>query len=337
VKEVLDVVLQRDELASLDVASRRLALRGILQVHGALDALPSIADHIDGFGPIAPLMRDPSNTDILLNGHAEVWVERDGVLELTDVSFADEDDLRGFIERMLGRAGRRADASHPIEDARLPDGSRMHVVMPPLCGAEPVVSIRSFPGSPWTLDDLSAAGAVTAEEAELLSAAVHERRSILVAGATGTGKTTLLNALLGVIPPQERIITIEETPELRRIGGHHVSLVSRPANAEGQGLVTLETLLRAALRMRPDRIVVGEVRGPEATLAVDAMSTGHEGSLLTIHASSAAGALERLRSLAAMGAGDRTMASDRVRTAIQMVVFLRKDDGVRRVCQVLSA
>ncbi|MQB00706.1 MAG: CpaF family protein [Actinobacteria bacterium] len=332
--DVLDVVLQRDELAALDVASRRLALRGVLRSHGAIDMLPSIVDHIDGFGPLGPLMRDASVTDVLVNGHREIWAERDGNLELTDTVYADADELANFIERMLGTVGRRADASHPIEDARLGDGSRMHVVMPPLSGAEPVISIRKFPRVPMTLGDLIAGGTATEEQAEMLRDLVRRRRSILVAGATGSGKTTLINALLDVIPRSERVITIEETPELRRHGGHHVSLVARSADAGGRGSVSLEELSRAALRMRPDRIVVGEVRGTEAAVAVDAMSTGHEGSLLTIHATGAAAALERLEDLARRPGVDAAGLSSRVRAAVQNVVFLRREGDVRRIVDI---
>jgi pilus assembly protein CpaF len=336
VSEVLDAVLRRDELAALDPASRRLALRGLLRSHNAIEMLPSIVDHIDGFGPLASLMRDTSVTDVLINGHGEIWVERHGIVELTDTAFADADDLLNFIERMLGSAGRRADPSHPIEDARLSDGSRMHVVMPPLSGAEPVVSIRIFPRMPMTLADVVTGGMATDEQAEMLRELVLCKRSILVAGATGSGKTTLLNALLGTIPRSERVITIEETPELQRPGGHHVSLVARSADPEGKGSVSLEDLARAALRMRPDRIVVGEVRGTEAAVAVDAMSTGHEGSLLTIHARSAAAAIERLEDLARRPGTDAACLSARVRTAVQHVVFLRTEGSARRVTEFLS-
>jgi pilus assembly protein CpaF len=334
VSELLEIVLQRDDLASLDIAERRLALRDLLGSHDAIGMLPEIADRIDGFGPLAPLMADPSVTDVLVNGHDEVWVERDGVLQRTNVTFEDADGLLDFIEHMLGAEGRRADASHPVEDARLPDGSRMHVVMPPLSGAEPVVSIRLFPRAPLTLEDLERTGTLGREQTQTLRALVRDRRSILVAGATGAGKTTLLNALLGTIPHEERVITIEETAELRRVRGHHVALVARAANAEGRGGVSLATLLRAALRMRPDRIVVGEVRGSEASVAVDAMSTGHEGSLLTIHAASAAGALDRLQNLAGGAGSDPAVIAERVRSAIQHVVFMRREGHQRRVAEI---
>lgn len=333
--EILEAVLERDELAAMDVASRRLALRGLLRSENAIEMLPAIVDRIDGFGPLGPLMRDGSITDVLVNGHDEIWVERDGLLQPTDVAFADADDLANFIERMLGSAGRRADVSHPIEDVRLSDGSRMHVVMPPLVGVEPIVSIRKFPGTPLTLDDLVALGTATEAQAETLRDVVRRRRSLLVAGATGCGKTTLLNALLAEVRPSERVITIEETPELRRIDGHHVSLVARSPGPEGSGSVSLEVLARAALRMRPDRIVVGEVRGSEAVVAVDAMSTGHEGSMLTIHATDATAAVGRLADLARRPGVVSTTITARVRAAVQHVAFLQRDGGARRIAEIV--
>lgn len=334
--EILELVLERDELAAMDIASRRLALRGLLRSEQAIEMLPEVVDRIDGFGPLGPFMRDGSITDVLVNGHDEIWVERGGELQATDVAFADADDLANFIERMLGGAGRRADASHPVEDARLADGSRMHVVMPPLCGAEPVVSIRKFPAAPLTLDDLVVGGAATQEQAETLRGLVRRRRSLLVTGATGCGKTTLVNALLAEVPRSERVITIEETPELRRIDGHHVSLVARSAGPEGTGSVPLEVLARAALRMRPDRIVVGEVRGREAVVAVDAMSTGHEGSMLTIHATDAMAAVERLADLARRPGVASTTITARVRTAVQHIALLERDGGARRIVEIVA-
>ena len=326
---LLEAVLQRDELASMDPAARRLALRRLLHDEGAGACLPAIVDHVDGCGPLGPLMRDPEVTDILVNGHSDVWIERAGELQPTDTRFESPQDLLDLIERMLGRAGRRADAAHPVEDARLADGSRMHVVMPPLSGAEPAVSIRLFPRTPRTLSDLVDARMLTGEQAETLDRWVRLRHSILIAGATGTGKTTLLGALLARIPASERVITIEETPEIHA-SGHRVGLIARAPNTEGGGGVDLEALLRASLRMRPDRIVIGEVRGPEARIAVDAMSTGHEGSILTIHASSATDALARLEYLATGPTDDGDRVASRVRAAIQHVVFLKREAGSGR-------
>jgi pilus assembly protein CpaF len=332
--ELLSAVLDRDRLALLDPAARRLELRHMLREKDALDALPLIADRIDGFGVLGSLMREPGITDILVNGHDEVWVERSGDLVLTDVRFDDLDDLLLFVERMLGSAGRRADPSHPIEDARLPDGSRIHVVMPPLGGPEPVVSIRRFTAVAWDIDALVDAGSMSPATALHLGDLVDERASILVAGGTGCGKTTLVNALLAALPATERVVTIEETRELARPEGHHVALVARPPNADGTGEVGLAVLVRAALRMRPDRIVVGEVRSGEAIIAVDALSTGHRGGFLTIHAEDVPGALERLARLAAHGA-DLDDARQRVRGAIDAVVVMSRFEGRRRVQEVV--
>ena len=326
--ELLDVVLQRDDLALLDAPSRRLQLRELLLEHDSVEALPALVDHIDGFGPLSPLMRAPGITDVLVNGHDEVWVERDGELVRTDVVFEQPSDLLLLVERMLGRAGRRADRSHPIEDAHLPDGSRIHVVMPPLAGEQPVVSIRRFDAREWDLDELVRRDAMSVETAAELRATVQGRGTVLVAGRTGCGKTTLVNALLSGVPAGERVVTIEETRELVRAAGHHVALVTRPPNADGSGAVGPDELLRAALRMRPDRIVVGEVRGAEAGIAIEALSTGHRGGMLTVHADDAHGALERLARLCS-GSDELSEARTRVRRAIDVVVVLARR-GVRR-------
>jgi pilus assembly protein CpaF len=295
-----------------------------------------VAALVDGYGAIDELMNDPAVTDILVNGVGDVWVERDGALGRTDVEFASEEDLAATIERLIARGGGRVDISRPIADVALPDGSRMHVVVPPLSPTGPKVAIRRFPRTPLSLDDLEQRDMFDAGVRSQLEAAVRERATIAISGGTGTGKTTLLNALLGEIPSSERLLTLEETPELRPTCAHWVPLVARPPNVEGKGEVTLVDLFRGALRMRPDRIVVGEVRGAEARVALDAFSTGHPGSLVTLHASSAADVVERFVALAsASDVPDATLRT-RVRDTFDLVVHIERAAGVRRVVELLS-
>ena len=337
---LMDLVLEHDELADLDPAERRLALRSlvtrVLGTEHAAAIVPVLADAIDGFGPLSALMRDEDVTDVLVNGPNEVWVERRGSLERVDVRWDSEAELRAFIARWLGAAGARVDASHPIADARLEDGSRIHAVLPPIAPGGPLVSIRRWPRTGWSLPALVDAGMLGEEEALLLRSSVANRRSIAISGGTGSGKTTLMNALLAFVGEVERIVVIEETPELRPPCAHHVSLIARPPNVEGKGAIDLDALVRASLRMRPDRIVVGEVRGPEALSALDAMATGHEGSMLTVHARSARDALERLVSLslyAASGASEESLRG-RVLRAFDLVAHLERRDGHRVLAEV---
>ena len=282
------LVFEQDELADLDPAERRARLHDIVasEVPGPLvqGVVQELERDIDAYGPITELMANESVTDVIVNGPSEVWVDRGGGLERTDVAWHDEADLRRFIDRSIGTAGGRIDASEPIGDVRLPDGSRMHVVLPPVAPEGPCISIRRFPKIVRSLDQLEESRFATGSQSEHLRRLVEMRRSIVVSGATGSGKTTLLGALLAEVPRDERVVTIEETPELRSSGGHVVSLVVRHRNVEGAGEIDQEALLRAALRMRPDRIVVGEVRGGESRSALAAMSTGHRGSMVTVHA-----------------------------------------------------
>ena len=340
--ELLELLLRHDEVADLDPAARRLALRdALLQEEGITDVpgdLEELARTIDGYGPLQDLMGAPDVTDILVNGPSEVWVERAGTLERTDVSLGSSAELSGFVERLLARSGARVDTSSPIVDARLPDGSRIHVVAPPLAPSGPLVSIRRFPAANLSLQDLVVRGGMSAQQAEELRAAIAGRQSIVISGATGTGKTTLLGALLGLVGSTERVITIEEMPEIRCAAPHVASLVARRANLEGSGEVTLEDLARAALRMRPDRIVVGEVRGPEALVALRAMGSGHCGSMLTVHSASPQGALDRLVSLALSAAPNLSEASLRseLAGAVDLVVHLERSDGRRAVAEILK-
>ncbi|CAN5603393.1 N/A [soil metagenome] len=335
---LLELVWQHDELAELDPAARRLALRSLLG--GVVDegdvsrCVAELADAIDGYGPLSAVMRDELVTDVLVNGPAEVWVERAGALQRSPHGFADATELRAFLDRLMGRCGERLDASTPIATARLADGSRLHAVLPPIAPRGPLLSIRRAPRSPLRLEDLVNRGFLGRDEAAELVELVERRRSLAISGGTGTGKTTLLNALLAHVPPSQRVVTIEETPELTPACAHRVALVARGANAEGTGAVDLETLVRAGLRMRPDRIIVGEVRGGEALAALSAMSTGHEGSMVTVHARSADDALDRLVTLslqAASGASERSLERQ-VRRAVHAVVHLaREESGKRRV------
>ena len=327
-----EIAFEHPELAELDPAARRLAVRElVLGRDGSAAQAALLADEIDGWGPLTALMGDPDITDILVNSYDDVRVERGGCIEQTDARFDDERHLERSIQRWLGRAGARADASHPITDARLADGSRLHVVLPPVSPSGPLVSIRRFPRR-FTLDELVHGGCLQAVQGELLRKAVRARRSIAIAGATGTGKTTLLNALLQEVPDAERVVTIEEVPEISAQNRHVVSLAARVGNVEGVGEITLRDLVRASLRMRPDRIVVGEVRGAEALDALDAMATGHKGSMITVHASSPEEVPSRLSALAMHGrsAESATSLASRVSRALDIVVFLERSDGARR-------
>ena len=296
-----------------------------------------IAERALGLGPLEPLLRDPGVDEILVSGTRPVWVERGGRLERTSAAFATESDLRHTIERLLAPAGRRADEAEPLCDARLPDGSRVNVVLPPLAVDGPALTIRRFRPRGLRPEQLVEMGSWTPPLHDLLRAAVEARLNILVCGATGSGKTTTLGALAGFLGDEERVVTIEDTAELRLVGAHVVRLEARPAGHDGRGEVTIRRLVRNALRMRPDRLVVGEVRGPEALDMLSAMATGHDGSLCTVHAGSAAEALRRLETLALMaGVG---LPHDAVRAqvadALDLVVHqVRAPDGARRVTAV---
>jgi pilus assembly protein CpaF len=290
-----------------------------------------------GLGPLEELLADPAVEEVMVNGHDRIYVERAGRIERTEVSFPSEQSLRDAIERILTPLGRRVDELSPMVDARLEDGSRVHVVIPPLAVDGPSMSIRRFsavrPG-PRELVDL---GTITSELHDELAAAVGARRSILVSGGTGSGKTTLLNALSAFIDQDERVITIEDAAELRLRQPHVVRLESRPANVEGRGRITIRDLLRGALRMRPDRIVIGEVRGGEALDLLMALNTGHEGALSTVHANSPEDALRRIETLALMaGVGlPHEAIREQLGRGLDLVIHLtRLSDGSRRVLEV---
>jgi len=290
-----------------------------------------------GLGPLEVLLGDPAVEEVMVNGPAAVYVERGGRVEPTGVVFADEEELRNAIERILAPLGRRVDELSPMVDARLADGSRVNVVIPPLALDGPLVSIRRFGGRRPGPEELVALGTLSAPQCGQLGAAVAARRSILVSGGTGSGKTTLLNALSSFIAPAERVVTIEDAAELALQRSHVVRLESRPAGVEGRGEVTIRDLLRNALRMRPDRIVVGEVRGPEALDLLTALNTGHAGALSTVHANSPADALRRLETLALMAGLGLPYAAvrEQVRRGIDLVVHLeRRADGGRVVTEI---
>jgi len=290
-----------------------------------------------GLGPLEPLLKDPTISDILVNSHNTIYIERRGKLERTNVTFKDDEHLMRVIERIVSSVGRRIDESSPMVDARLQDGSRVNAIIPPLAIDGPVVSIRRFGSDPLKMAMLIENKALTKDIADMLQMVVHARLNILISGGTGAGKTTLLNALSAFIPENERICTIEDSAELQLQQPHVVRLETRPPNIEGRGEVTQRDLVRNTLRMRPDRIVIGEVRGGEAIDMLQAMNTGHDGSLTTIHANTPRDALSRLETMiqmTGMRLSDRAMRQQ-IASAINLVVQVaRMSDGSRRVTSI---
>jgi pilus assembly protein CpaF len=296
-----------------------------------------IVDDVLGYGPIEPLLNDESITEIMVNGHRQVFVERRGKLEETGVQFASDEHLLRVIDRVVAAVGRRVDEASPMVDARLADGSRVNVIIPPLALRGPVLTIRKFSRDALTADDLVALGSLSADAVAFLRACVCGKLNVLISGGTGVGKTTLLNALSSFIPGDERIITVEDAAELHLQQRHVVSLESRPSNIEGQGEVRIRDLVRNALRMRPDRIIVGEVRGPETVDMLQAMNTGHEGSLTTIHANTPRDALSRLETLVLTAGVDLPLRAirEQISSAFDLVVQVsRLVDGSRRVTHI---
>jgi pilus assembly protein CpaF len=279
-----------------------------------------------GFGPIEPLLKDPTVNDILINTHKRCFVERFGKLEETTVHFKDEAHLLRIVQKIVAGVGRRLDESSPTVDARLPDGSRVNVAVRPIAVDGPIVSIRKFSKRPFSVNRLVEVGALRQPMVDVLQAAVKGRISLIVSGGTGSGKTTLLNALSGFIPPDERIITIEDAAELQLQLPHVVRLETRPPNTEGNGEIRQRELVKNALRMRPDRILIGECRGDEAFDMLQAMNTGHEGSMTTVHANSPRDALKRLEQMVGMAGLPMTIASIRsqIASAIHLVVQLQR-------------
>lgn len=296
-----------------------------------------VLHEVFGLGPLEPLLQDPTITDILVNTHRQVYVERGGLLELTNVVFKDSAHLRHIIDKIVSNVGRRVDESSPMCDARLDDGSRVNVVIPPLAIDGPIMSIRRFGRTPIGVEQLLASRALAAPILELLKAAVKARLNLVISGGTGAGKTTLLNVLSSFIPARERIVTIEDSAELQLQQSHVVRMECRPPNVEGKGTVRQRELVINALRMRPDRIVIGEVRGGEALDMLQAMNTGHDGSLTTIHANNPRDAISRLETMSLMAElnlPDRAIRQQ-IASAVSLIVQVaRLSDGTRRVTQI---
>jgi pilus assembly protein CpaF len=296
-----------------------------------------IGDSVMGLGPLEPYVRDPEVTEIMVNGWESIYVERAGKLYWTGTKFHDEGQLRRTIDKIVARVGRRIDESSPYCDARLPDGSRVNAVIPPLALDGPSLTIRKFSADPWKAEDLVSFGTMTRPVVELLDACVKGRLNILVSGGTGAGKTTTLNVLSSFLPEDERIITIEDAAELRLQQPHVVRLEARPPSIEGRGEITIRDLVRNSLRMRPDRIVVGEVRGGEALDMMQAMNTGHDGSISTIHCNSPRDALARLETMVLMSGMDFGLRAvrEQISSALNLIVHQsRLKDGTRRMTHV---
>jgi pilus assembly protein CpaF len=296
-----------------------------------------VLDELFGLGPLEPLLQDPSVNDILVNTHRTVYVERRGILEKTNVVFKDNGHLMHIIDKIVSAVGRRVDESSPMVDARLKDGSRVNIVIPPLAVDGPIVSIRRFPTSPLTADDLIRNKAMTTGMLEVLKGAVRARLNIVVAGGTGAGKTTLLNVLSGFISPLERIVTIEDSAELQVKQEHVVRLECRPANVEGKGAIRQRELVINALRMRPDRVILGEVRGEEALDMLQAMNTGHDGSITTVHANTPRDGVSRLETMCMMGNASLPEKAIRLQIASAVHLFVqahRMSDGSRRITHI---
>ena len=296
-----------------------------------------ISDDILGYGPLEPLLRDETVTEIMVNGFDRIYVERAGKLEASDVTFVDNAHLLRIIDKIVSTVGRRVDEASPMVDARLPDGSRVNAIIPPLSLRGPTMTIRKFSRDPYTMEDLISFGSITAQAAHFLAACVRGKLNVLISGGTGTGKTTTLNALSAFVPGDERIVTIEDAAELQLQQHHVITLESRPPNIEGQGEVRIRELVRNALRMRPDRIIVGEVRGAETLDMLQAMNTGHEGSLTTIHANSPRDALSRLETLVLTAGVDLPLRAirEQISSAFDVLVQIsRLVDGSRRIMHV---
>lgn len=302
------------------------------------DRLVSEVNHeLFGLGPLEPLLADPTISDILVNSHSNIYIERRGKLERTSITFKDDEHLMRVIERIVSTVGRRIDEAQPMVDARLPDGSRVNAIIPPLAVDGPTLSIRRFGTDPLKMAALIENGALTKEIAILFEMCVKARLNIIISGGTGAGKTTLLNALSAFIPPDERIVTIEDSAELQLQQPHIVRLETRPPNIEGRGEITQRDLVRNSLRMRPDRIVIGEVRGGEAIDMLQAMNTGHDGSLTTIHANTPRDALSRMETMiqmTGMRLSDRAMRQQ-IASAVNLVIQVaRLTDGTRRITSI---
>jgi pilus assembly protein CpaF len=338
--------LEAEKLEAMSPDKRRQAVQEAVKAllgRESLNALvrdavaARIVDEVVGFGPIEPLLNDASVSEVMVNTPDEVYFERDGKLFQSDVRFRDAKHVMQIIERIIAPLGRRVDESSPMVDARLPDGSRVNVIIPPLSPRSPTLTIRRFRADKMTMEDLVAVGSITAELGEFIGTCVELRLNVLISGGTGSGKTTMLNALSASIPDTERIVTIEDPLELKLQQPHVISLEARPANIDGKGEVAQRDLLRNALRMRPDRIIIGEVRGGEAFDLLNAMNTGHEGSLSTIHANSPRDGLSRMENMVLMANLDLPQQAirEQIASALHLIIQIaRFRDGTRRVTHV---
>ncbi|MEU4238614.1 CpaF family protein [Actinoplanes sp. NPDC026619] len=323
VREVLNDLLAREE-TPLSGADRARITKEVI-------------DEVLGHGPIEPLLRDPSITEVMCNGPKSIYAERYGRLERTEVEFDDEGHLRRIIDRICARVGRRVDEASPMVDARLPDGSRVNAIVPPIALDGASLTIRKFAAVPLTVGDLISYATLNRQAAEFLEACVRGRRNVVVSGGTGSGKTTILNVLSSFVPHDERIVTIEDAAELQLVQDHVVRLESRPSNSEGRGTVTSRDLVRNALRMRPDRIVVGEVRDAAALDMLQAMNTGHDGSLTTLHANTPRDALSRLETMVLMAGMDLPSRAirDQIAAAVELIIQVQRfKDGSRKVTHI---
>ena len=299
--------------------------------------LEQITDEILGLGPLEPLLRDETLTEVMVNGPQQVYIERDGKLELTNVTFQNDEHVMRIIQRIIAPIGRRVDESSPMVDARLADGSRVNAIIPPLSLVGPVITIRKFSATPYTVDDLIRFGTATPDMFEFLEACVKARLNIFVAGGTGSGKTTMLNILSSFIPDDERIVTIEDAAELQLRQEHVITLEARPSNIEGKGAIPIRELVRNALRMRPDRIVVGECRAGEALDMLQAMNTGHDGSMSTGHANTPRDMLSRLETMVLMAGMDLPLRAirEQISSAVDLIVHQnRLKDGTRKIVNI---
>ncbi|OGO07455.1 MAG: type II secretion system protein E, partial [Chloroflexi bacterium RBG_13_60_13] len=338
--------LEAEKLEAMPPDKRRQAVQEAVKALLARESLNAlvrdavaarVVDEVVGFGPIEPLLHDNSVSEVMVNAPDVVYFERDGKLYQSDVCFRDAKHVMQIIERIIAPLGRRVDESSPMVDARLPDGSRVNVIIPPLSPRSPTLTIRKFRADKMTMEDLVAVGTITPELGQFIGACVEVRLNILLSGGTGSGKTTLLNALSGFIPDTERIVTIEDPLELKMQQPHVVSLEARPANIDGKGEVAQRDLLRNALRMRPDRIIIGEVRGGEAFDMLNAMNTGHEGSLSTIHANSPRDGLARMENMVLMANLDLPQQAirEQIASALHLLIQIaRFRDGTRRITHV---
>jgi pilus assembly protein CpaF len=330
---VVEVRRQIEEIFSRVVEEEGLALTRAERMR----MLEQITDEIIGLGPMEPLLRDESITEVMVNGPRQVYIERQGKLELTNVTFQNDDHVMRIIDRIIAPIGRRVDESSPMVDARLVDGSRVNAVIPPISLVGPVITVRKFAASPFTVDDLIHFGTATPEMFDFLRACVEARLNVFVSGGTGSGKTTMLNILSSFIPNDERIVTIEDAAELQLRQEHVVTLEARPPNIEGKGAIPIRELVRNSLRMRPDRILVGECRGGEALDMLQAMNTGHDGSMSTGHANSPRDMLARLETMVLMAGVDLPLRAirEQIASAVDLIVHQnRLKDGTRKIVSI---